>query len=108
MTKEEIKPGDHVWVSIVRFSNQGNMTLGLLAELEKRVEDGYFNVVKVEKGTSLKVGRSVFVGYYFGYSDLYKTRKDALESWNQVVYNNIDRLTSTYEKTIKRIKEKIL
>lgn len=108
MTEEEIKVGDHVWVSKVSFSDRGTMTLGLLAELEKE-ETGSFLVVKVEKGASLKEGKSVCTGWSsFGYPDLHKTRKDALESWNRKIYNTIDRLTSTYEQTMKRIKKKIL
>jgi len=113
MTKEEyngLKPGDHVWVSKVSFSDRGTMTLGLFAELEKE-KGGGFLVVKVEKGTTLKEGRSVCATYWsspFGYSDLHKTRKDALESWNRNIYNTIDRLTSTYEQTIKRIRKKII
>ena len=109
MKKEEIKVGDHVWVSRVRFSDHGTMTLGLFAELEKEEKADRFLVVKVENGTTLKEGRSVCVGWStFGYSDLHKTRKDALESWNRKIYNTIDRLTSTYEQTMKRIKKKIL
>jgi hypothetical protein len=111
MTKEEIKVGDHVWVSRVIFSDHGTMTLGLFAELEKEEKADRFLVVKVENGTTLKEGRSVCATYWsspFGYSDLHKTRKDALESWNRNIYNTIDRLTSTYEQTMKRVKKKIM
>ena len=109
MRKEEIKVGDHVWVSSVLFSDSGRMTLGLFAELEKEEKDERFLVVKVEKGTTLKEGRSVHTGWNtFRYSDLHKTRKDALESWNRNIYNTIDRLTSTYEQTMKQIKKKIM
>ena len=109
MEKEEIKVGDRVWVSRVLFSDHGKMTLGLFAELEKEEKEERFLVVKVEKGTTLKEGYSVCTGWSsFYYSDLHKTRKDALESWNRNIYNTIDRLTSTYEQTIKRIKKKIL
>ena len=107
MTKEEIKVGDHVWVSKVSFSNHGTMSLGLFAELEKEEKEGSFLVVKVEKGTTLKEGRSVCIGW-IGYPDLHKTRKDALESWNREIYNTIDRLTFTYELMMKRIKKKIM
>ena len=109
MKKEDIKVGDHVWVSRVLFSEHGTMTLGLFAELEKEEKEDRFLAVKVEKGTTLKEGRSVCPGWRtFGYPDLHKTRKDALESWNQNIYNTIDRLTSKYEQTIKRVKKKIL
>ena len=109
MKKEDIKVGDHVWVSRVLFSEHGTMTLGLFAELEKEKKADDFLVVKVEKGTTLKEGRSVCIGWSsFRYQDLHKTRKDALESWNQNIYNTIDRLTSKYEQTIKRVKKKIL
>jgi hypothetical protein len=106
MEKEEIKVGDHVWVSKVLFSNRGRMTLGLFAELEKEEKEESFLVVKVENGTTLKEGESVCPGW--SSSDLYKTRKDALESWNRDIYNTIDSLTSTYEQTIKRIRKKII
>ena len=109
MKKEDIKVGDHVWVSKVLFSEHGTMTLGLFAELEKEKKADDFLVVKVEKGTTLKEGRSVCIGWSsFRYQDLHKTRKDALESWNQNIYNTIDRLTSNYEQTMKRVKKKIL
>jgi hypothetical protein len=111
MTKEEyngLKPGDHVWVSKVLFSDRGTMTLGLFAELEKEEKANSFLVVKVEKGTTLKEGRSVCTSWIVGYRYLHKTRKDALESWNRNIYNTIDRLTSTYEQTMKRVKKKIL
>ena len=42
MGKEEIKTGDHVWVSKVLFSDHGKMTLGLFAELEKEEKEGRF------------------------------------------------------------------
>ena len=115
MTQEdfsELKPGDHIWVSIVKFSDSGTNTLGLLAELvkieEKHGEDK-FKVLKVEKGTTLREDRVVTSGYYyFNYSNAFKTRKDAIEHWNNVIYNTLDRLTSNYEQTIKRVKKKIL
>ena len=103
-----LKPGDHVWVSKVIFSDTGTNTLGLLAELVKIGKDE-FKVVKVEKGTSLKEGRVVTSGYYsFSYPNLFKSRKDAIEHWNNVIYNTLDRLTSKYEQTMKRVKKKIL
>ena len=112
MEKEEynkLNPGDHIWVSRISFSDRGTMNLGLFAELEKEEKEGSFLVVKVEKGTTLREGRSVCIGWStFNYPDLHKTRKDALESWNRNIYNTIDRLTSTYEQVMKRIKKKIL
>ena len=106
-----LKPGDHVWVSRVMFSDTGTNTLGLLAELvkiESKNKDE-FKVVKVEKGTSLKEDWVVTSGYYsFNYPNVFKSRKDAIEHWNNVIYNTLDRLTSKYEQTIKRVKKKIL
>jgi hypothetical protein len=115
MTKEEyngLKPGDHIWISKVMFSNSGTNTLGLLAELVKiegkRGKDE-FKVLKVEKGTTLREDSIVNSGYYsFNYPNAFKTRKDAIEHWNKVIYNTIDRLTSTYEQTMKRVKKKIM
>ena len=115
MTKEEyngLKPGDHIWVSRVMFSGSGTNTLGLLAELVK-IEDKHgedkFKVLKVEKGTTLREDRVVTSGYYsFKYPNAFKTRKDAIEHWNNVIYNTLDRLTSKYEQTMKRVKKKIL
>lgn len=107
-----LKPGDHIWVSRVMFSDSGTNTLGLLAELIKIEGISYedeFKVLKVEKGTTLKENRIVTPGYYsFNYPNAFKTRKDAVEHWNNVVYNTLDRLTSNYEQTIKRVKKKIL
>ena len=100
---EELKVGDHVWVSKLSFSDRGNMTLGLFAELEKVEGANRFRVVKVEKGTSLKKG-----GFCSLSGKFYRTREDAIESWNRNLYNTIDRLTSEYEQTIKRVKKKIL
>jgi predicted lipase len=106
-----LKPGDHVWVSRVMFSDTGTNTLGLLAELvkiESKNKDE-FKVVKVEKGTSLREDWAVTPGYYsFNYPNVFKSRKDAIEHWNNVIYNTLDRLTSKYEQTIKRVKKKIL
>ena len=106
-----LKPGDHVWVSRVMFSDTGTNTPGLLAELvkiESKNKDE-FKVVKVEKGTSLKEDWVVTSGYYsFNYPNVFKTRKDAVEHWNNVIYNTLDRLTSKYEQTMKRVKKKIL
>ena len=107
----ELKPGDHVWVSKVMFSDTGTNTLGLLAELvkiESKNKDE-FKVVKVEKGTSLREDGIVTSGYYsFNYPNVFKSRKDAIEHWNNVIYNTLDRLTSKYEQTMKRVKKKIL
>ena len=106
-----LKPGDHVWVSKVMFSDTGTNTLGLLAELvkiESKNKDE-FKVVKVEKGTSLREDGIVTSGYYsFNYPNVFKSRKDAIEHWNNVIYNTLDRLTSKYEQTMKRVKKKIL
>ena len=106
-----LKPGDHVWVSRVMFSDTGTNTLGLLAELvkiESKNKDE-FKVVKVEKGTSLKEDWVVTSGYYsFNYPNVFKSRKDAIDHWNNVIYNTLDRLTSKYEQTMKRVKKKIL
>ena len=106
-----LKPGDHVWVSRVMFSDTGTNTLGLLAELvkiESKNKDE-FKVVKVEKGTSLKEDWTVTSGYYsFNYPNVFKSRKDAIDHWNNVIYNTLDRLTSKYEQTMKRVKKKIL
>ena len=113
MEKEEydkLNPGDHVWVCRLRFSLGGNSSLSLLAELEKLESKDVFKVVKVEKGTSLKVGKEVKGDSYYSFyaSALYKTRKEAIEKWNREVYNTIDRLTSTYETKMKQLKKKIL
>ena len=112
MTKEEfseLKPGDHIWVSRVMFSDSGTNTLGLLAELEKTKNKNEFKVLKVEKGTTLREDRIVTSGYHsFNYPNAFKTRKDAIEHWNNVIYNTLDRLTSNYEQTIKRVKKKLL
>ena len=106
-----LKPGDHVWVSRVMFSDTGTNTLGLLAELvkiESKNKDE-FKVVKVEKGTSLREDGIVTSGYYsFNYPNVFKSRKDAIDHWNNVIYNTLDRLTSKYEQTMKRVKKKIL
>lgn len=107
-----LKPGDHIWVSKVMFSDSGTNTLGLLAELVK-IEGKHgkdeFKVLKVEKGTTLKEDGIVTSGYYsFYYPNAFKTRKDAIEHWNNVIYNTLDRLTSNYEQTMKRVKKKIL
>ena len=106
-----LKPGDHIWVSKVIFSDTGTNTLGLLAELvkieSKNKEE--FKVVKVEKGTSLKEDRVVTSGYYtFSFPNVFKSRKDAIDHWNNVIYNTLDRLTSKYEQTLKRVKKKLL
>ena len=109
MTKEEIKVGDHVFVSRVVFSEHGKMTLGLFAELEKEEKEGSFFVVKVEKGTTLKEGISVYANWNtFGYLDLHKTREDAVKSWNRIIYSTIDHITFNYEQTMKRIEKKII
>ena len=107
-----LKPGDHIWVSRVRFSDSGTNTLGLLAELVK-IEGKHgkdeFKVLKVEKGTTLREDRIVTSGYYsFNYPNAFKSRKDAIDHWNNVIYNTLDRLTSNYEQTMKRVKKKIL
>jgi uncharacterized protein YsxB (DUF464 family) len=103
-----LKPGNHIWVSRVMFSDSGTNTLGLLAELVK-IEENKFKVLKVEKGTTLKEDMVVTSGYHtFNYPNAFKTRKDAIEHWNNVIYNTLDRLTSKYEQTIKRVKKKIL
>ena len=106
-----LKPGDHVWVSRVMFSDTGTNTLGLLAELvkiESKNKDE-FKVVKVEKGTSLRENWIVTSGYYsFNYPNVFKSRKDAVEHWNNVIYNTLDRLTSNYEQTMKRVKKKLM
>ena len=107
----ELKPGDHVWVSRVMFSDTGTNTLGLLAELVKIESENKdkFKVVKVEKGTSLREDGIVTSGYYsFNYPNVFKSRKDAIDHWNNVIYNTLDRLTSKYEQTMKRVKKKIL
>lgn len=112
MSKEEyngLKPGDHIWVSKVMFSDSGTNTLGLLAELVKiegKHGEDEFKVLKVEKGTTLREDR--IVNCYFNYPNAFKTRKDAIEHWNNVIYNTLDRLTSNYEQTMKRVKKKIL
>ena len=106
-----LKPGDHIWVSKVMFSDTGTNTLGLLAELVKIESKNQekFKVVKVEKGTSLKEGRVVISGYYtFSFPNVFKSRKDAIDHWNNVIYNTLDRLTSKYEQAMKRVKKKIL
>ena len=107
-----LKPGDHIWVSKVMFSDSGTNTLGLLAELVKikgKHGKDEFKVLKVEKGTTLKEDGIVTSGYYsFYYPNAFKTRKDAIEHWNNVIYNTLDRLTSNYEQTMKRVKKKIL
>ena len=106
-----LKPGDHVWISKVMFSDTGTNILGLLAELVKieNKNKDEFKVVKVEKGTSLKEGRVVISGYYtFSFPNVFKSRKDAIDHWNNVIYNTLDRLTSKYEQTMKRVKKKIL
>ena len=115
MEKEEfskLKPGDHIWVSKVMFSDSGTNTLGLLAELVKiegKHGEDKFKVLKVEKGTTLKEDGIVTSGYYsFNYPNAFKTRKDAIDHWNNVIYNTLDRLTSKYEQTMKRVKKKIL
>ena len=107
-----LKPGDHVWVSKVMFSNSGTNTIGLLAELVK-IEGKHgkdeFKVLKVEKGTTLREDGIVTSGYYsFNYPNVFKSRKDAIDHWNNVIYNTLDRLTSKYEQTMKRVKKKIL
>ena len=104
-----LKPGNHIWVSKVMFSDSGTNTLGLLAELVKIEGKDEFRVLKVEKGTTLREDRIVNLGYYsFNYPNAFKTRKDAVEHWNNVIYNTLDRLTSNYEQTIKRVKNKLL
>ena len=103
-----LKPGDHIWVSKVMFSDTGTNTLGLLAELVKIGKDE-FKVVKVEKGTSLKEDRVVTSGYYtFSFPNVFKSRKDAIDHWNNTIYNTLDHLTSKYEQTMKRVKKKLL
>ena len=76
---ENLKPGDHVWVCRLRFSTAGNLSLSLLAELEKQESKDVFKVVKVEKGTSLKAGNEVKGDSYYTFyaSALYKTH----EAW---------------------------
>ena len=93
------------------FSDTGTNTLGLLAELVKIESENKdkFKVVKVEKGTSLREDGIVTSGYYsFNYPNVFKSRKDAIDHWNNVIYNTLDRLTSKYEQTMKRVKKKIL
>jgi len=106
----KLKPGDHVWVCRLRFSNAGNLSLSMLAELEKIEGEDSFKVVKVEKGTSLREGKKVRGdGYYTFYtSSIYKTREDAVEEWNRQVYDTIDRLTSNYETKMKQLKKKLM
>ena len=104
-----LKPGDHIWVSKVMFSDSGTNTIGLLAELVKIEGKDKFKVLKVEKGTTLREDRIVTSGYHsFNYPNVFKSRKDAIEHWNNVIYNTLDRLTSNYEQTMKRVKKKIL
>ena len=107
---DKLSPGDHVWVCRLRFSTAGNLSLSMLAELEKMEGKDSFRVVKVEKGTSLREGKEVRGDSYYSFyiSSIYKTRKDAIEEWNKQVYNTIDRLTSTYETKMKLLKKKIL
>jgi len=113
MEKEEydkLNPGDHVWVCRLRFSTAGNLSLSMLAELEKMKGKNSFKVVKVEKGTSLREGKEVRADSYYSFyiSSIYKTREEAVEEWNRQVYNTIDRLTSSYETKMKLLKKKIL
>ena len=107
---DKLSPGDHVWVCRLRFSTAGNLSLSMLAELEKMEGKDSFRVVKVEKGTSLREGKEVRGDSYYSFyiSSIYKTREEAVEEWNRQVYNTIDRLTSTYETKMKLLKKKIL
>ena len=77
-----LKPGDHIWVSKVMFSDSGTNTLGLLAELVK-IEGKHgkdeFKMLKVEKGTTLRENRIFTSGYYsFNDPNAFKSRKDAV------------------------------
>ena len=108
MTKEKyekLEPGTKLWIGMLDFSDKGNCTKNLLAEIEK-IDSNYCKVVKVESGTSQKPGKEMWVTYLHKY--LFMTYPDCKESWNQRVRNTVDRITSNYESTIKKVKRKLL
>lgn len=109
---KELKPGDHVWCFSIYFNGTlfGTLGLGLIAELEKRDEEDEFNVIQVKKGSSLKAGKIMTIRKWSSpsISELFKDYNDGVDHWNSVVNNELDRLTSYYEESTKRVKGKLL
>ena len=109
---KELKPGDHVWCFSIYFNETlfGTLGLGLIAELEKREGGDAFNVIQVKKGSSLKAGKIVTIRNWSSPSipELFKNYNDGVDHWNSVVNNELDRLTSYYEESTKRVKGKLL
>ena len=112
MTKEEfseLKPGEVVWFFKIEFSLSGNVSLNIIAKLEKREKENQFSVLQVDKGVSWKKGHIVeFSKWRPEYTNLFKDYREGVDHWNSIVLNTVDRITSKYEQTIKRVKNKLL
>jgi hypothetical protein len=112
-----LKVGDIVFGAVIELSNRGESFVKcsrFKLEVTKlddasysRRHYAYFKILDNYGKTNNKVGSNICFDDYDSYQ-LFFNEEDAIEYWNSLIYNGIDRLTSRYEGAIKRLKSKII
>jgi hypothetical protein len=119
MEKDEFKAlkiGDIVFGAVIELSIRGESFVKCSRfKLEvTKLDDAScgrryacFKILDNYGKTNNKVGSNIYFDVYDSYQ-LFFNEKDAIEYWNSLIYNGIDKLTSRYEGAIKRLKSKII
>ena len=119
MEKDEFKAlkiGDIVFGAVIELSNRGEsfvrcsrfkLEVTRLDEASYGRRYAYFKILDNYGKTNNKIGSNICFDYYDSYQ-LFFNEKDAIEYWNSLIYNGIDRLTSRYEGAIKKLKNKLI
>ena len=111
------KQGDIVYIVDLEISKKGNRInrkIFIEARCKEVAQYSYkFEILKVYSGTSYKVGELIYVAtgsrkYITPYREIFQTYEDAKEYWNSVIQDNIDKVTSVYQESIKILNKELL
>ncbi len=99
--QDALKVGDECWYAIIELSSER----GRINRREKPVKAVVKNTHSGWRGLQVEIetesGRNLTVSL----GSLYKTREEAVEDWNSIIYNALDWIESDYQRK-KRLIEK--
>lgn len=106
--RKDLKVGDTAWYGRLEFGKKFSCIRSLFCQVKiVNINEFYISFEWVDKGRLSRESIPI-VSYGDDMSNsLYESEKDLKEDWNSIVLNEIDHITSFYQKHLKLIKKKI-
>jgi len=112
---EEVKffeKGEHVFIVIILPTEKGNrfrQKSFIEAEYINTINNGNgynFKVVRIISGSYFRLNKTYFIGRTAG--KIFDTYEEAKQYWNSVIQDCIDKVTSFYQVSIKKLNKELL